>query len=244
MVRMLAITAAAAFSLQLCALPAAAEVMSIEGRAVTIDPIPGYCALDKTRTDERLAFSFIEEQMAASAQLLAYWIECPALEAIRNNTAQGVGPYILVVAAKKGDRVFRTGITRREVIAQSRTEIGAVYGDEEFPADLDSQARKQLDSTIKAFATAAKVSGPAGASKFLGFMGQDTEGLYYATAQQNALNKQAPVLAGVTALTKVKQFVISAIAYDHYVDGQTYLTLKDKGQTAVQSLIAANPFDE
>ena len=75
-------------------------------------------------------------------------------------------------------------------------------------------------------------------------MGRDPESLYYATAQQNSTNKTAPVLAGVTALTKVKQFVFSAIAYDHYVDAQTFLTLKDRGQTTVRALIAANPYDE
>lgn len=214
------------------------------GKTVTIDPIPGYCPLDMSRTDERLAFSFVEEVVAADSQLLAYWMDCTALEAIRKNVGQGPGPYILVMASKKGDRLFRSGHSRQEVVGQARAEIAAVYGPQEFPAAVDSQTQAQLNSTIETFAATSKANGQAGASKFLGFMGRDAESLYYATAQQNSVNKTAPVLAEVTALTKVKQFVISAVAYDHYVNEQTFFTLKDRAQTAVQSLIAANPYEE
>ncbi len=210
--------------------------MSLNGWKVTIEPIPGYCALDKSRTEERLAFNVVEEIVAADNQLLAYWIECPALEAIRNGVEHPVGPYILVMASKKLGRLFQSAHSRQAVVERARAEIASVYGQEEFPADLNSK--------IEALAAAAKGTGQAGASKFLGFMGRDAEGLYYATAQQNPANKTAPVLAGVTSLTKVKQFVISAISYDHYVDAQTFLTLRDRGQAVVQSLIAANPYDE
>lgn len=244
MIRTFAIAAAATLSLQLCAPPAAAEVMSLAGKAVTIDPIPGYCPLDKSRTDEGQAFNFVEEHVGADSRLLAYWMECTALEAIRNGVEHSATPYILVMAAKKDSQLFRTGHSRQEVIGQARVEIGAVYGQEEFSADLSSQTREQVNSEIEALAAAANGNGQAGASKFLGFMGRDPEVLYYATAQQNAQNKAAPVLAGVTALTKVEQFVISAVAYDRYVDAQTFLTLKKLGQAAVQSLIAANPYEE
>lgn len=244
MIRTFAIAAAATLSLQLCAPPAAAEVMSLAGKSVTIEAIPGYCPLDTSRTDEGQAFSFVEEHVAADSRLLAYWMECTALEAIRNGVEHSATPYILVMAAKKDGQLFRTGHSRQEVVERARVEIGAVYGQMEFPADLNSQTREQLNREIEAFAAAANGNGQASASKFLGFMGRDPEGLYYATAQQNALNKTAPVLAGVTALTKVKQFVISAIAYDRYADAQTFLTLRDLDQAAVQSLIAANPYEE
>jgi len=244
MIRTSTIVAAATLSLQLFSPPAAAEIVSLAGKAVTIDPIPGYCPLDKSRTDERIAFSFMEELVAADSQLLAFWVECSALEASRNNAGQGFGPYILVMAAKKEGRPFRSGHSRQEVVEQARGEIAGVYGEEEFPANLDSQTREHLNREIEEFAASAKKRGQAGASTFLGFMGRDPESLYYATAQQSSPNKTAPVLAGVTALTKVKQFVFSAIAYDHYVDAQTFLTLKDRGQTTVRALIAANPYDE
>ena len=68
-------------------------------------------------------------------------MDCTALEAIRNNTGQGPGPYILVMAAKKGDRLFRSGHSRQEVVGQARGEIAAVYGQLEFPSRLDSQTR-------------------------------------------------------------------------------------------------------
>lgn len=244
MIRVFTTIAAAILSLPLFVPPAAAEVMSLAGKSVTIDPIPGFCPLDKLRTDERLAFSFVEEAVGADSRLLAYWMDCTALEAIRKNTGQGPGPYILVMASKKGDRLFRSGHSRQEVVGRARAEIAAVYGQLEFPTAVDSQTQAQLNNTIETFAASSKSNGQAGASKFMGFMGRDPEGLYYATAQQNALNKTAPVLAGVTGLTKVKQFVISAIAYDHYVDGQTFFTLKDRAKTAVKSLIAANPYEE
>ncbi len=244
MIRTFAIIAAATLLPQLCAPPAAAEVLSLVGKSVTIDPIPGYCPLDKSRTDEGQAFSFVEEHVGADSQLLAYWMECTALEAIRNGVAHSATPYILVLATKKDGRPFRSGHSRQEVVGELRVEIGKAYGQAEFPTDLNSQTRERLNSEIEAFAATAKANGQAGASKFLGFMGRDPEGLYYATVQQNALNKTAPLLAGVTALTKVKQFVFSAIAYDRYVDAQTFLTLKDTGQTALQSLVAANPYEE
>ena len=62
-------------------------------------------------------------------------MECAALEAIRNGDEQSPTPYILVMAAKKDDRLFRAGNSRQEVVGHARVEIAAVYGQGEFPTD-------------------------------------------------------------------------------------------------------------
>ncbi len=243
MVRKSGFVAAAVLSLQFCVPPATAEEISLAGHAVTLEPIPGFCALDKSRTLEKQAFNIYEELLAPDSQLLAFWMDCGALEAIRNNTGDGLGPYILVTASWKNDRVFETGAARRLVVERARNEIAGAYGRDEFPLNPDAQAREKIDSTVKAFAAGVKNGSQSGTQKFMGFMGRDEEGLYYAAAQMKA-QADANVVAEVTGMTKVRRFVFSAIAYERYADPQTFLTLKDRATTAVNTLIARNPFND
>ena len=243
MVRIFGFVAAAVLSLQFSALPAAAEVISLAGHTVTLEPIPGFCALDKSRTLEKQAFNIYEEILAPESQLLAFWIDCGALEAMRSNTGDGLGPYILVTASWKNDRVFETGAARRLVVERARNEIAGAYGRDEFPLNPDLQSRDKIDGTVKSFAAGVKSGSQSGTQKFMGFMGRDENGLYYATVQMKA-QADAYVLASVTGMTKIRRFVISAIAYERYADPQTFLTLKDRATTAVTTLIANNPFND
>jgi hypothetical protein len=238
MVWRFAIVAVAALSVQLCAPHSSAEDISLVGRTVTLEPIPGYCPLDKSRTDEQLAFGFYETLVAPGSQLLAYWMDCQALQGLRNNTGQGGGPYILVTAARKEDRVFQTGAARHTVVDRARNEVAAAYGKDEFPAKPE-----QVDAAVKEFAASAKSGSQAGGSKFMGFMQRDEEGLYYATAQVNA-QKDAPVMAGVTGMTKIRRFVFSVVAYERYAGPQTYAALKARATTAVRTLITTNPYND
>jgi hypothetical protein len=238
MVRRIGYIAAAVLSLQVSVLPAAAEEISLVGRTVTLEPVPGYCALDKSRTEEKQAFNIYEQLVAPDSQLLAYWMDCHALEGIRNSTSQGVGPYILVTAARKGDRLFQTGAARHTVVDRAYNEVAGAYGKDEFPAGPE-----QVDAAVKEFAASAQSGSQAGASNFMGFMERNEEGLYYATAQMNA-QKDAPVMAGVTGMTKIRRFVFSVVAYERYEGPQTYAALKDRAAAAVRTLITTNPYND
>lgn len=242
MARRFKFVAAAVLSLQLCVPPAMAEEISLAGQTVTLEPIPGFCALDKSRTVEKQAFNIYEALLAPDSQLLAFWVDCVALEAMRSDTG-GLGPYILVTASWKDGRLFRTGAARHTVVERARNEIAAAYGRDEFPLDPDIQAREKIDGAVKAFAAGVKNGTQSGTQKFMGFMGRDDEGLYYATAQIKA-QADAYVVAGVTGMTKIRRFVFSAIAYERYADPQTFLTLRDRAATAVETLIAKNPFND
>jgi hypothetical protein len=38
----------------------------------------------------------------------------------------------------------------------------------------------------------------------------------------------------------IKKLIMSAVAYDRYMDAKTFLLLKDRAGTAMRSLVAAN----
>lgn len=188
-------------------MPAVAEVISIGARAVTVDPIAGYCALDKYNDNERRVYESAESAVSAQYRLLAYWVDCAVLKDSRAGGSKALIPYILVMATKKYDWVYTTTLSRQDLVDRTFAELA---------------------------------KGP----KATGVMEKDAEGLYFGQMQQVTLDQKAAMMASVTGMTKVKRFVLSAVAYDIYADEQTFHTLKDRAATTIRSLIAANRADE
>lgn len=201
------IVAATFLGLPLWPTPAAAEVISIGSRALTIEPIAGYCALDKANDVESRLYGSTESAVNAQYQLLAYWVECDVLKDFRAGGSKALIPYILVMATKKHEWVYTTTLSRQDLVDRTFAELAA---------------------------------GP----KVKGVMEKDADGLYFGQMRQVASDQKEAMLAGVTGMTKVKRFVLSAVAYDMYADEQTFRTLQDRAATAVRSLIAANRADE
>jgi hypothetical protein len=201
------IAAATILWLPLWPTPAVAEVVSIGSRALTLEPIAGYCALDKANDIERRLYSSTESAVSAQYQLLAYWVDCDVLKDFRAGVSEALIPYILVMASKKYDWIYTTTLSRQDLV----------------------------DRTFAELATGSKVTG---------VMEKDADGVYFGQMRQVTSDQKAAVMAGVTGMTKVKRFVLSAVAYDLYADQRTFLTLKERAATAVRSLIAANRADE
>ncbi|HEY7687455.1 MAG TPA: hypothetical protein VH835_02125 [Dongiaceae bacterium] len=233
----LKIIAAATFWLTLV-MPAAAEVLSLDGKAVTIEPIAGYCAIDRSRDVERQAFSSLESALGAESRLLGYWVECQTLEAVRSQGSHELVPYILILASKRNDRLFETNLKRQDVLKQMQTHFAASFGNEPFLSDASDQARMQADKAVREFESGVKSSGQTGARKTMGMMGRDDEAVYSAEILASG-GPQAP-MASVTGTTVIKKLIMSAVAYDRYMDAKTFLLLKDRAGTAMRSLIAAN----
>lgn len=236
--------AAAVLGLHLGAAPAAAEVFSIDNRVLTIDPIPGYCALDRTNDVERRVYGAVDSAVKAQAKLLGYWVDCKALESFRAGTTTDLNPHILVMANKKHGYVFETRYSRQELLNQTYGELTEALGSQVFLAEVNDATKTQLKKTIADFTAASQSSAQVGDTKFMGVMERDTDGIYFAQVQHIAIDQKETILAGVTGTTKVKRFALNATAYDTYADEQTFLTLRERAATALRSLIAANPADE
>ena len=201
------IVAATVLWLLLWPTPAAAEVISIDGLALTIEPIAGYCALDKANDNERRLYGSTESAVNAQYQLLAYWVDCVVLKDSRAGGSKPLIPYILVLATKKHEWVYTTTLSRQDLVDRTFVEL-------------------------------------AGTPNATSVLEKDADGLYFGQMRQVTSDQKQAVLAGVTGMTKIKRFVLSAVAYDLYADEQTFLTLKDRAATAVRSLIAANRANE
>jgi hypothetical protein len=201
------ILAATILWLPLWPAPAPAEVVSIGARSLTLDPIAGYCALDKTNDNERRVYGAAESAVSAQYRLLAYWVDCDVLKDFRAGGSKALIPYVLVMAAKKYDWVYTTTLSRQDVVDRTFAELA---------------------------------KGP----KVPGVMERDADGVYFGQMRQITSDQKTVAMAGVTGMTKVKRFVLSAVAYDIYANDQTFRTLKDRAATTVQSLIAANRADE
>jgi hypothetical protein len=201
------IVAATVLWLPLWATQTTAEVISIGSRALTVEPIAGYCALDKANDIERRLYGSAESAVHAQYRLLAYWVDCDVLKDFRAGGSKPLIPYILVMATKKHEWVYTTTLSRQDLVDRTFTEL-------------------------------------ATGSKTTGVLEKDADGVYFGQMQQVTSDQKEAMMAGVTGVTKVKRFVLSAVAYDLYADEQTFRTLKDRAATAVRSLIAANRADE
>jgi hypothetical protein len=238
------VIAAAFLCLQLWGAPAAAEVFSIDNRVLTIEPIPGYCALDRTNDTERRFYGAVDSAIKAQARLLGYWVDCEALKSFRAGATADLNPHILVMANKKHGYVFETRLSRQELLKQTYAELKAALGSHVFLAEVNDATKTQLKKTIADFTAASQSSAQVGDTKFMGVMERDTDGIYFAQVQHITINQKETILAGVTGTTKVKRFALNATAYDVYADEQTFLTLREHAATALRALIAANPADE
>jgi hypothetical protein len=234
------VVAAAVLCIALWAPAAAGEVISVAGRALTVNPIAGYCPLDKTRDVEKRVYSTVESAIRAQDELLAYWVDCKALSDFRAGASAHLAPYILIMASRKHDRVFQTWVSREGFLDGTYEQLTTAFGREKFLADPSSEKQEQANKTIADFAANSQV----GERKVMGVMGRDDDGVYFALIQRIAADQQGKPMAGVTGMTKVKRFVLSAAAYDLHADAQTFLALKDRAAAAVRSLIAANLTDE
>lgn len=181
--------------------------MYSRARALALEPIAGYCALDKANDIERRQYSSTESAVSAQYRLLAYWVDCDVLKDFRAGVSKALIPCILVMATKKHEWVYTTTLSRQDLVDRTFAELAA-------------------------------------APKVTGVMEKDADGVYFGQMQKVTWDQKEAVVAGVTGMTKVKRFVLSAVAYGLYANQQTFLTLKDRAATAVRSLIAANRADE
>ena len=196
---------------------------------------PGYCAIAPTAPDLAQSFAAVEASFGRGTCLLAWFVECGALDAVRAGSAPSVtlfADYGLYVTPINDDGVFQQfpDMTRATFVR-------------EIAGSMPPFDRERLSITVaKSQSIFDKTdSGLRMSTREIGLLGSDVYAYYLATAAELTLNDERRALLGVAATTLVHRVAVSTIIYGGPNGAFTLDMLEERAQAVTLSLIAANP---
>lgn len=199
-------------------------------------PIPsGYCAIAPTAPDLAESFRSVEASFGKGTCLLAWFVECGALSAVREGTAPTASlfaDYGVYVTPINEAGVFQSfpGITRAEFVREIADSMPPFNRD--HLSITVAKSRSILDKTD---------SGLLVSTREIGLLNADAQAYYLATAVELTVNDERRALAGVASTTLVHRVAVSTIVYGGFTGTGTLETLEAKAQAATLALIAINP---
>ena len=196
---------------------------------------PGYCAIAPTAPDLAQSFAAVEASFGKGTCLLAWFVECGVLEAVRAGTAPSVtlfADYGLYVTPINDDGVFQQfpDMTRATFVR-------------EIACSMPPFDREPLSITVaKSQSFHDKTdSGLLMSTREIGLLSSDAHAYYLATAAELTRNDERRALLGVAATTLVHRIAVSTIIYGGPNGAFTLDMLEERARAVTLSLIAANP---
>ena len=196
---------------------------------------PGYCAIAPTAPDLAQSFAAVEASFGKGTCLLAWFVECGVLEAVRAGTAPSVtlfADYGLYVTPINDDGMFQhfPDMTRATFVR-------------EIAGSMPPFDRALLSITVaKSQSFHDKTdSGLLMSTREIGLLSSDAHAYYLATAAELTLNDERRALLGVAATTLVHRVAVSTIVYGGPNGAFALDMLEERARAATLSLIAANP---
>lgn len=203
------------------------RTISVHGTNVVF-PVPnGHCALTKQHSADRKAIALIEQVNRGRNTLLMMFAECKQLEAYRSEAGDlsNYGSYLAPRSARKPVKMPRTRFAKI---------IGAQF--EKQKAAI-AKAQEEANQRVKATGMNTQIQ----ENKHLGLIHRDDNAAYTGLVQTwHAEGTADTRIAAVTALTLVRERVISInLSAPHAGEG-TVKALLDDQRIMVKELIETN----
>ena len=210
-------------------------VVGLSDAMLTLPIPPGYCAIAPTSPDLAESFASVEAAFGKGTCLLAWFVECGALEAVRDGTAPTVSlfaDYGLYVTPINEDGVFQhfPGTRRATFVRQVAGSLPPL--DRDLLSITVAKSQSINDKTD---------SGLRMSTREIGLMNSDAYAYYLATAVELTLNDERRALLGVAATTLVHRIAVSTIVYGGPNGAGTIEMLEERARAATLTLIAINP---
>ena len=220
---------------QVASTEATSIVVRLSDAMLNLPIPPGYCAIAPTAPDLAQSFAAVEASFGKGTCLLAWFVECGALEAVRAGTAPSVtlfADYGLYVTPINDDGVFQQfpDMTRATFV---REIAGSMPPFDREPLSITvAKSQSFHDKTD---------SGLRMSTREIGLLSSDAHAYYLATAAELTLNDERRALLGVAATTLVHRIAVSTIVYGGPNGAFTLDMLEERARAVTLSLIAANP---
>lgn len=209
------------------ALPAAADPVDLYGRQVEFLLPAGYCFLDESNPDEKVLVDAIVQSNQGSNDLIAYVAPCNDLVAYRVGAIAVLTEYAIVFVPLVDGSFQPSPVARAESLPQIASSMPA----------LDEAALQELERQASENPHGVTLSG----SQFLGLIGQDGNAVYAGMLSNVSDGTTTSAVAGVLAITQVRDIVLTFNVYRPYRSNADIVALLTEAEAYVGDLVAANP---
>ena len=204
--------------------PALAEKYRIADRFLAIEPPASYCAVDRKIAAENDLVEFIEQINAGLNRVLLVFVDCDELGLWRDGKVTLLQRYGQVLTPI--DEVSYRGMPRKVFLSQLEKAM-----DRAMPVGVEA-GRARMEAVLPEL--------QAGQTQSLGVLNVDDLAVYAAIAQKMGLGETEVVIAGVFAMTLMKDVPISVNLYRPYQGGTTIDKLEGEQRQFIEDLMKKN----
>lgn len=231
------------------------ETVNVAGEEITL-PVPdSYCIVDREDSRDGILFESMRRALAPTSDLAAYWIDCADFAQLKTGKSENLGRYILVTSGngKESPRRLR-GVARPVFIRM----VADLYASPEFLASISEDlqemfAQRDFSEVFVEDLLGEDTDGSLeeGKAEFdrlrqeiiagrmnLFPLGSDGTAAYLGYS----IPSDTAVIAGVGALTLIREIPLTFIVYDLQTSGDIYKELHEEaGEIALASILANEP---
>ena len=198
----------------------------VGGTKVTLTVPAGYCKLERASELGKPFYDLQDRMQANLNQVLLAYIDCQELARITARKQDVPVRYGLYLAPMNKGQLMKvpTGYTRQRVVDEIAKTVPAL--------DLNAM---QNSASARASGNGVKLSGMTS-----GLLGKDANALYLGVAGNAGTGAKAPRFRGVTAMTMLKDVVVSGNLYGPADENPPFEKLWNAQKEYMAALVKAN----
>lgn len=231
------------------------EAVNVAGEEITL-PVPdSYCIVDREDRRDGILFESMRRALAPTNDLTAYWIDCADFARLKAGKSENLGRYILVMSGNGKQSPRRVPGVARPVFIRM---VADLYASPEFLANISEELRDMfaerdfseifVEDLLGEDAEGRIEEGKAEFERLrqeiiagrmnLFPLGSDGTAAYLGYA----IPGDTAVIAGVGALTLIREIPLTFVVYDFQTSSDIYKELHEEaGEIALAAILANEP---
>jgi hypothetical protein len=214
----------------------AGESYIVGSQTFTFDPGQGYCPFDANASGiDRALLDWQSKSLKGTNILLGFFTTCEELTALRTAQIKYISKWRSLLAVLRNGKLERAHGVSRGLFIDVMTKSMA-RGVDLDTESLSERMTKALPDDV------AKKIGKVGLSETrqLGVIHRDESALYFAYLLDLSVRDYNKTVAGVTAMTLMKGYMVTFNNYGEFVDRSSIERLLKEAQAVAQDMVARN----
>lgn len=201
------------------------------GRQLTIEMPAGFCHIDPNGHEaDRRYFSSIAEDLLPENKLLAFFADCPSVEAYRNSYGKGrpqqMQRRVQIMAPLFGGELRAAPSASRSAMIDAFAKLASADGSGDVTRAVQDLKRARPGSTVE--------------PKVLGLLAKDDVAAYSGVLARDDEHGKINLIAGVQGMTLVGDYVIAANVFRGFSDRGTFDALISEARETLRTMSPAN----
>lgn len=218
----------------------AGESYIVGSETFTFDPGTGYCPFDALASAvDRTLLNWQSKSLKGSNILLGIFTTCEQLTALRNAQIKYMNRWSTLLAVLQKGRLAKVRGVSRSLFVDLMTKSMARGVDLDTETLSERLTKALPDDVVKKI---GKV-GLSGARQ-LGVIYKDESALYFAYLLDFSIKDYKRTIAGVTAMTLMKGYMVTFNNYREFVDTSTIEQLLKEARAVTRDMVARNEPEE